>query len=170
MQNNNVTVVDGDATEMPFGDGEFTAAVSLTMLHHVPTPMLQDRLFAEVRRVLQPGGLFVGMDAVDTWSLHLMHWGRHARSRRSGTPRTKVEKSRFRRRDRRKRETRFSFLCQAARTMNLVNSERGNNPMKQMFLAFALTLALPLLTFANGEENSVRKALDAYDQAVAKKV
>ncbi len=75
MQNKNVTVVDGDATEMPFGDGEFSAAVSLTMLHHVPTPMLQDRLFAEVRRVLQPGGVFVAMDAVDTWSLRLMHWG-----------------------------------------------------------------------------------------------
>ena len=74
MQNTNVTVVDGDATEMPFSDGEFTAAVSLTMLHHVPTPMLQDRLFAEVHRVLQPGGVFVGMDAVDTWSLRLMHW------------------------------------------------------------------------------------------------
>ncbi len=53
--------------------------------------------------------------------------------------------------------------------MNFVNSERGNNHMKQMFLAFALTIALPLLTFANGEEDSVRKALDAYDQAVAKK-
>lgn len=32
-----------------------------------------------------------------------------------------------------------------------------------------MTIALPLLTSANGEENSVRKALDAYDQAVAKK-
>jgi hypothetical protein len=29
----------------------------------------------EVRRVLQPGRVFVGMDAVDTWSLRLMHWG-----------------------------------------------------------------------------------------------
>lgn len=29
MQNTNVTVVDGDATDMPFCDGEFTAAVSL---------------------------------------------------------------------------------------------------------------------------------------------
>lgn len=41
--------------------------------------------------------------------------------------------------------------------------------MKQMFLAFALTVALPLFASANGEEDSVRKALDAYDQAVAKK-
>ena len=41
--------------------------------------------------------------------------------------------------------------------------------MKHLLPAFALTIALPLLTSANGEENSVRKALDAYDQAVAKK-
>ena len=54
-------------------------------------------------------------------------------------------------------------------TTNFVNSERENNPMKQMFLTFALAIALPLRTFANGEEDSVRKALDAYDQAVAKK-
>lgn len=75
MRDTNVTVVDGDATSMPFDNEEFTAAVSLTMLHHVPTPVLQDRLFSEVHRVLQPGALFVGMDAVDTWSLRLMHWG-----------------------------------------------------------------------------------------------
>lgn len=75
MQSTNVTVVEGDATKVPFADGDFTAAVSLTMLHHVPAPALQDQLFAEVRRVLRPGGVFVGMDAVDTWALRLMHWG-----------------------------------------------------------------------------------------------
>jgi ubiquinone/menaquinone biosynthesis C-methylase UbiE len=75
LQNTNVTVVDGHATAMPFGDTEFTAAVSLTMLHHVLTPMLQDRLFSEVHRVLPPGAVFVGMDVVDTWSLRLMHCG-----------------------------------------------------------------------------------------------
>ena len=42
---------------------------------HIPTPMLQDRLFAEIHRVLRPGAVFVGMDVVDTWSLRLMHWG-----------------------------------------------------------------------------------------------
>jgi ketosteroid isomerase-like protein len=43
--------------------------------------------------------------------------------------------------------------------------------MKQMVLAVALTVALPLFALANGngDEDSVRKALDAYDQAVAKK-
>jgi ubiquinone/menaquinone biosynthesis C-methylase UbiE len=75
MQNTNVTVVEGDTTKMEFGDEEFSAAVSLTMLHHVPSPALQDRLFGEVFRVLRPGGIFVGMDAVDTWGLRLMHWG-----------------------------------------------------------------------------------------------
>lgn len=75
LQNTNVTVVDGDATDIPFGDREFTAAVSLTMLHHVPTVMLQDRVFSEIHRVLQPGAFFVGMDVVDTLSLRLMHWG-----------------------------------------------------------------------------------------------
>lgn len=41
--------------------------------------------------------------------------------------------------------------------------------MKRIFLVCVLTAALPLLALANGEEHSVRKALDAYDQAIAKK-
>jgi hypothetical protein len=40
-------VVQGDATRMPFADGTFSAVVCLTMLHHLPFPELQDRLFAE---------------------------------------------------------------------------------------------------------------------------
>jgi predicted methyltransferase len=32
------------------------------MLHHLPDPELQDRLFAEVHRVLGPGGVFCGSD------------------------------------------------------------------------------------------------------------
>ena len=59
-----VTVVEGDATAMPFEEEQFSGAVSFTMLHHVPTPELQDALFAEVRRVLRPGGLFIGSDSV----------------------------------------------------------------------------------------------------------
>lgn len=59
-----VTVVEGDATAMTFGDNTFTGALSFTMLHHVPEPQMQDRLFGEVRRVLQPGGLFVASDSV----------------------------------------------------------------------------------------------------------
>ncbi len=62
----NLEVVEADATALPMADGTFSAAISLTMLHHVPAPELQDRLFAEVRRVLRPGGVFVGSDNLDT--------------------------------------------------------------------------------------------------------
>jgi SAM-dependent methyltransferase len=69
----NVEVVNADATEMPFDDGRFTGAVSLTMLHHVPTAELQDRLFAEVARVLRPGSQFVASDSVASNELAAFH-------------------------------------------------------------------------------------------------
>jgi ubiquinone/menaquinone biosynthesis C-methylase UbiE len=43
---------------MPFGESEFSGAVSFTMLHHVPSQELQNKVFAEVLRVLKPGGFF----------------------------------------------------------------------------------------------------------------
>lgn len=49
-----VTVEQGDATAMPFPDATFAGAVAFTMLHHVPSTELQDRLLAEVHRVLPP--------------------------------------------------------------------------------------------------------------------
>ncbi len=69
----NVEVVHGDATTMPFDDGGFTAVVSFTMLHHVPTADLQDRLFADVERVLRPGGVFVVSDSVASEQLAALH-------------------------------------------------------------------------------------------------
>jgi SAM-dependent methyltransferase len=33
------------------------------MLHHVPSAALQDRLLAEVARVLRPGGILAGADS-----------------------------------------------------------------------------------------------------------
>jgi ubiquinone/menaquinone biosynthesis C-methylase UbiE len=61
-----VEVVQGDATQMPFVDDSFTAVVCFTMLHHLPAAELQDRLFAEVKRVLRSGGLFAGTDSLGT--------------------------------------------------------------------------------------------------------
>jgi hypothetical protein len=43
------------------------------MLHHVPTVAVQDLLFAEVRRMLRPGGLFVGTDGLDTPARRELH-------------------------------------------------------------------------------------------------
>jgi SAM-dependent methyltransferase len=59
-----VDVVEGDATAMPFEDGRFSGAACFTMLHHVPTPELQDRLLAEACRVLHPGGQLTGTDSL----------------------------------------------------------------------------------------------------------
>jgi SAM-dependent methyltransferase len=58
----NVDVVLGDATELPFGDAEFSSVVCMTMLHHLSDAAAQDRLFAQARRVLRPGGVFCGSD------------------------------------------------------------------------------------------------------------
>lgn len=52
-----------DATDLPFENGVFDAVVCFTMLHHVPTTDLQDRLLAEAARVLRPGGTFAGSDS-----------------------------------------------------------------------------------------------------------
>lgn len=51
---------------MPFGDDRFSAVVCFTMLHHVPSRELQDRLLGEVSRVLRPGGVFAGTDSLGT--------------------------------------------------------------------------------------------------------
>jgi SAM-dependent methyltransferase len=70
-----VRVVHGDAAAMPFADGSFSAVVAFTMLHHIPTVALQDRMFAEARRVLRPGGLFAGFDGVGSFLFRLVHLG-----------------------------------------------------------------------------------------------
>ena len=75
MENTNVTVLEGDATAMPFEDQNFSGAVSFTMLHHIASPGLQDKLFAEVFRVLKPGGMFAGIDSRSSLLFRLIHLG-----------------------------------------------------------------------------------------------
>jgi SAM-dependent methyltransferase len=71
----NVTVIEGDGAAMPLPDAGFDSVVCFTMLHHVPSAQLQDRLFAEARRVLAPGGVFAGSDSLPTPRLRLLHIG-----------------------------------------------------------------------------------------------
>src|SRR5215475_11599400 len=73
LEGTNVKVVEGDATAMPFADGSFSGAVSFTMLHHVPSLALQDRLLAEVCRVLKTGGVFAGSDSKWSVGFQLIH-------------------------------------------------------------------------------------------------
>jgi SAM-dependent methyltransferase len=71
--NSNVRVQCADATTMPYRDGTFSGAVSFTMLHHVPSAALQERLFAEVYRVLRPGGVFAGTDSMRSLLMRIFH-------------------------------------------------------------------------------------------------
>jgi len=59
-----VRVMCEDATAMSLPDQSFDAAVCFTMLHHVPSAEMQDRLLREVARVLRPGGVFAGTDSL----------------------------------------------------------------------------------------------------------
>jgi SAM-dependent methyltransferase len=61
-----VEIVQADATDMPFAEDRFSGVVCFTMLHHVPSRRLQDRLLGEVSRVLHPGGVFAGTDSLGT--------------------------------------------------------------------------------------------------------
>lgn len=73
LRGSNVRVVRGDATAMPFEGGSFSGAVSLTMLHHVPSPDLQDKLLREVWRVLKPGAVFAGADSLWSRRMQILH-------------------------------------------------------------------------------------------------
>ena len=73
MSGHNVTVIRQDATAMSFPDAAFDGVVSFTMLHHVSSEAMQNRLLAEVARVLRPGGVFAGTDSLYSRSFRLLH-------------------------------------------------------------------------------------------------
>jgi ubiquinone/menaquinone biosynthesis C-methylase UbiE len=70
-----VTIVIGDATALDFPDSRFSGAACFTMLHHVATQELQDRLLSEVLRVLRPGGVLVAGDSLASPQLAAGHEG-----------------------------------------------------------------------------------------------
>jgi SAM-dependent methyltransferase len=69
----NVEVVIGDATESGYPGGTFDSIGSFTMLHHVPTAALQNKILAEAFRMLKPGGVFVASDSLASNDLHHFH-------------------------------------------------------------------------------------------------
>lgn len=68
-------IIRGDGTDTGLPDDEFSSVVCFTMLHHIPSAPLQDRLFAEAFRVLRPGGVFAGSDSISTLGWRLIHIG-----------------------------------------------------------------------------------------------
>jgi SAM-dependent methyltransferase len=73
MPGHNVTVMHEDATATSLRDAAFDTAVCFTMLHHLPSPSLQDRLMREAFRLLKPGGIFAGTDSLDGRFFRLLH-------------------------------------------------------------------------------------------------
>lgn len=71
----NVEVVTGDATRIRYPKASFDSAGCFTMLHHVPTLALQNKILAEAFRVLRPGGVLIGSDSLASSGLHDFHAG-----------------------------------------------------------------------------------------------
>jgi SAM-dependent methyltransferase len=72
-QTPSIEIVNGDATCLDYPNGRFSGAACFNMLHHVPTVDLQDRLFAEVSRVLRPGAALVASDSLGSDVLAAAH-------------------------------------------------------------------------------------------------
>jgi SAM-dependent methyltransferase len=56
LASSNVRVIAGDVTRLPFPAGQFSGAACLTMLHHIPSPALQDAALAELAGCSGPAG------------------------------------------------------------------------------------------------------------------
>jgi ubiquinone/menaquinone biosynthesis C-methylase UbiE len=69
----NVQIVTGSAAELAYPDESFDSAGCFTMLHHVPTLALQNKILAEAFRVLRPGGVLIGSDSLASTHLHEFH-------------------------------------------------------------------------------------------------
>jgi SAM-dependent methyltransferase len=69
----NVDVVVADALQAGLPEEHFSAAACFSVLHHMASVDQQDRLFAELHRVLRPGGIFVGQDSLDLDMIRLGH-------------------------------------------------------------------------------------------------
>jgi ubiquinone/menaquinone biosynthesis C-methylase UbiE len=69
----NISAIQGDAASLPFPPNTFSSAIAILMLHHLRSHKLQDRTFAEIFRVLRPGGIFLVFDIQDGWLHRVAH-------------------------------------------------------------------------------------------------
>jgi len=69
----NASVIQGDAATLPFPDNTFTSAIAILMLHHLRSNELQNHTFAEIERVLRPGGVFLAFEIQDSWLNRVGH-------------------------------------------------------------------------------------------------
>jgi ubiquinone/menaquinone biosynthesis C-methylase UbiE len=78
----------GDATSLPFGDAVFDAAMTIHVAMNIAA---KDRMYAEARRVLKPGGRFVAYDVLQGEGgdvLYPVPWAREPSISHLATPET----------------------------------------------------------------------------------
>jgi ubiquinone/menaquinone biosynthesis C-methylase UbiE len=73
-RNSHVTVVQGDASALPFPDNHFSSVVAVLVLHHLKSPEQQNQAFQEFHRVLRPGGMFFAFEIRDGWLHRVGHY------------------------------------------------------------------------------------------------
>ena len=73
LAGSNVEVIHGNAADTDFASGRFSSVACFNVLHHIPSVDEQDRVFAEILRVLRPGAAFVGADGLDDERLRAAH-------------------------------------------------------------------------------------------------
>ncbi len=81
-----VDFVEGDATALPFADAAFDAALTIHVAMNIAA---KDRMYAEARRVLKPGGRFVVYDVLQGEGgavLYPVPWAREASISHLATP------------------------------------------------------------------------------------
>lgn len=76
----------GDAAELPVSDGEFDAAISFAVLHHIPSAPLRRKFFEEIRRVLRPRGRakVTAWNLLNDWAKERFDVGSQLEGRSSG--------------------------------------------------------------------------------------
>ncbi len=73
FRNTNVGVLRGDAALLPFPNETFSSVIAVLVLHHLKSQEQQEKTFAEIHRVLQPGGAFLAMEIGDGWLQRFGH-------------------------------------------------------------------------------------------------
>jgi SAM-dependent methyltransferase len=73
VNGSSAAVIQADASRLPFASETFSSAVAILMLHHLRSSELQDHAFAEICRVLRPGGVFVAFEIQDGWLHRVGH-------------------------------------------------------------------------------------------------
>jgi SAM-dependent methyltransferase len=75
LASSNVEVINVSAERTGLASNRFSAAACFAALHHTETVAAQDRVFAELLRVLRPGAILVGSEGYDNEQTRHAHVG-----------------------------------------------------------------------------------------------